>query len=148
MSKEKIEIKDSKSIININGSEYLYSILKLDKEDGIKIKLFESKPKTNIYYEYKGSKSELTENIKILLLCENLDEMISILESIFNEGKAKFIEKEEKYFVELEFNAMGKSKKSLIQFIKYETKDPINELNDKINEIKIECKNLSTEIKK
>ena len=143
-----LSLNDKKNTISINGSEYLYSILKLDKEEGIKIKLFESTPKTNIYYEYEASTSELTKNIKILLLCENLDEMISILKSAFNEGKAKFIEKEEKYYIELTFEAIGKSKTSLIQFIKYEPKDPMTEINDKIKAIENECQNLSKEIEK
>ena len=143
-----LSLEDTKSTISINDSEYLYSILKLDKEEGIKIKLYEATPKTNIYYEYEGLTSELTKNIKILLLCENLDEMITTLKSSFNEGKAKFIEKEEKYYIELTFEAMGKSKTSLIQFIKYEPKDPMTEMNDKIKTIENECKNLSKEIEK
>ena len=108
IKKELNELQTPKGTININDSQYLYSILKLDKEEGIKIKLFESKPKVNIYYEYEGSISELTKNIKILLLCENLDEMITTLKAAFDEGKAKFVEKEEKYYIELSFEAMGK----------------------------------------
>ena len=48
-----LSLEDTKSTISINDSEYLYSILKLDKEEGIKIKLYEATPKTNIYYEYE-----------------------------------------------------------------------------------------------
>jgi len=141
-----LSLEATKNTISINDSEYLYSILKLEKEEGIKIKLIESTPKTNIYYEYEALTSELTKNIKVLLLCENLDEMIIILKTAFNEGKAKFIEKEEKYYIELTFEAMGKSKTSSIQFIKYEPKDPMTELIDKIKTIENECKNLSKEI--
>jgi hypothetical protein len=148
IKKELNELQTPKGTININDSQYLYSILKLDKEEGIKIKLFESKPKTNIYYEYEGSISELTKNIKILLLCENLDEIITTLKAAFDEGKAKFVEKEEKYYIELSFEAMGKSKISTIQLTKYEPKDPITELNDKIKKIEYECNNLSKEIDK
>ena len=141
-----LTMKSAKSIININGLEYIYSIQKLDKDEGIKIKLFESIPKTNIYYEYEASISELTKNIKILLLCENLDEMINLLITSFNEGKVKFIEKEEKYYIELQFEAIGKSKISIIELQKFEPKDPITEINDKIHLIENECKNLSKEI--
>ena len=71
--------------------------------------------------------------------------MITTLKSSFNEGKAKFIEKEEKYYIELTFEAMGKSKTSLIQFIKYEPKDPMTEMNDKIKtNVKIYQKKLKS----
>ena len=48
-------LQDIKPPIKINEIEYFYSISKLGKGEGIKIKFFESKPKTNIYYEYQAS---------------------------------------------------------------------------------------------
>ena len=100
--------QEAKSVLNINGLEYSYSISKLDKAEGLKIRLFESKPKANIYYEYEGTTPELTKSIKVLMLCEDLDEMISTLKATFDEGRTKFIEDNNKYYLELQFEAIGK----------------------------------------
>ena len=78
-------LKETEDFIMINDTPFSYSISKLAKEDGIKIKLYESKPKTNIYYEYEALTKELTSNIKFLVLCEDLDEMIIALKSAFDE---------------------------------------------------------------
>ena len=48
--------------------------------------------------------------------------MITTLKPSFNEGKTKFVEKEEKYYIELTFDEMEKKKTSIIQFTKYELK--------------------------
>ena len=132
--------------LKINDLDYSYSISKLEKVEGIKIKLFESKPKTNIYYEYEATTSELTNNIKFLLLCEDLDEMVSTLKEAFDKGHVKFLEETGKYYIELQFEAMGKSKIHKIEFIKYEPKDPLTELSDKIITIQNDIKNISKEI--
>ena len=63
----------------------------LETGEGIKIKLFEANPRTNIYYEYEASTSQLTNSIKTLLICEDLDEMITTLKMAFDEGRAKFL---------------------------------------------------------
>ena len=139
-------LQDLKPPITINGIEYFYSISKLEKTEGIKIKLFESKPKTNIYYEYEASILELTNDIKFLLLCENLDEMISSLKKAFNEGKAKYLEENQKYYIEFHFEAMGKSKTNKIEFKKFVQKDPIAELKEKIELMQSDYKNLAKEI--
>ena len=132
--------------ILINNSDFSYSISKSEDEKGIKIKLCESEPKTNIYYEYQATTSQLSNSIKALLLCEDLDEMISTLKSAFDEKRAKFLEEQDKSFIEFTFEAMGKSKAYKIEFKKYEPKDPLTELNDKITAIQNDCKNLSKEI--
>ena len=153
MSKEEVvdspggkTLEGSKATILINDSEFSYSISKLETGEGIKIKLFESKPRTNIHYEYEASTSQLTSSIKTLLICEDLDEMITTLKMAFDEGRAKFLQEHDKSFIELSFEAMGKSKVYKIEFTKYEPKDPLTELNDKITTIQNECKNLSKEI--
>ena len=138
--------QEAKSVLNINGLEYSYSISKLDKAEGIKIKLFESNPGTNIYYEYEGTSSELTKSIKVLMICEDLDKMISTIKTTFDEGRTKFIEDNNKYYLELQFEEIGKSKVYKIEFIKYDPKDSLTELNNIINtvqnDIKI-CENLN-----
>jgi len=139
-------LESSKSTILINDSEFSYSISKLEKDEGIKIKLFESNPRTNIYYEYEASTSQLTSSIKTLLICEDLDEMITTLKMAFDEGRAKFLQEHDKSFIELCFEAMGKSKVYKIEFTKFEPKDPLTELNDKITTMQNEYKNLSKEI--
>ena len=118
----------------------------LETGEGIKIKLFEANPRTNIYYEYEASTSQLTNSIKTLLICEDLDEMITTLKMAFDEGCAKFLQEHYKSFIELSLEAMGKSKVYKIEFNKFEPKDLLTELNDKIMTIQNECKNLSKEI--
>ena len=53
-------LSEDNSTIQINNSYFSYSISKSEKEEGIKIKLYESQPKTNIYYEYEATTSQLT----------------------------------------------------------------------------------------
>ena len=118
----------------------------LEAGEGIKIKLFEANPRTNIYYEYEASTSQLTNSIKTLLICEDLDEMITTLKMAFDEGCAKFLQEHYKSFIELSLEAMGKSRVYKIEFNKFEPKDLLTELNDKIMTIQNECKNLSKEI--
>jgi len=60
--------------------------------------------------------------------------------------KVKFEEEEGKYYIELEFEAMGKTKISTLELTKFEPKDPIIELNDKIKNIENDIKNLSIQI--
>ena len=139
-------LQDITSPITINGIEYFYSISKLKKGEGLKIKLFESKPKTNIYYEYEAATSELTNEIKFLLLCEDLDEMIIALKTAFNEGRAKYLEENQKCYIEFQFEAMGKSKKNKIEFKKLVQKDPITELKETITLMQTDYKNLAKEV--
>lgn len=72
--------------------------------------------------------------------------MITTLKPSFNEGKTKFVEKEEKYYIELTFEAMEKKKNKYNTIYKIWAKDPLAELDDKINTIENECNNLSKEI--
>jgi len=139
-------LQDITSPITINGIEYFYSISKLEKDKGVKIKLFESKPKTNIYYEYEAATSELTNEIKYLLLCEDLDEMIIALKTAFNEGRAKYLEENQKCYIDFQFEAMGKSKKNKIEFKKFVQKDPITELKEAITLMQTDYKNLAKEV--
>ena len=139
-------LQDLKPPIIINGITYFYSISKLENEKGVKIKLFESKPKTNIYYEYEAPTLELTNNIKFLLLCENLDEMITSLKKAFNEGRARYLEENKKCYIEFQFEAMGTSKKNKIEIKKLIQKDPITELKETISLMQFDYKNLAKEI--
>ena len=41
--------------------------------------------------------------------------MISIIKNIFNEGRVKFLEENNKYYIELYFEIMGKSKTNKIE---------------------------------
>ena len=139
-------LSEDNSTIQINNSYFSYSISKSEKEKGIKIKLYESQPKTNIYYEYEATISQLTNSIKTLLICEDLDEMITTLKAAFDEKRAKFLEEKDKSFIEFNFKAIGKSKTYKIEFKKYEPKDTLTEINDKITAIHNDCKNLYNEI--
>ena len=130
----------------INEIEYIYSVTKLKEKEGVTIKLFESKPKTNIYYLYEADIEKLTKDIKVLLICEDLEEMIATLIDTFNERKVTFLEQENKYYLELKFGAIGKTKTSKIELTKYKQKDKLSELSDKINELENEYNKLNKEI--
>ena len=82
-------LEEERSTLKINDSEYLYFITKSEKDDGIKIKLSDTSPISSIYYQYEASKSKLKEDIQILAYYESLDEMISVIKSIFDKGKPK-----------------------------------------------------------
>ena len=126
--------------IMINNIEYANQITKLENKEGLQIKLIEKKPKENIYFIYEAETSKIIKDIKFLSFCENIDEMIEILNKIFFEEKAKVEEKEGKYYIELKFELMGIPKTSKIEIIKNEPKNPIVELNEKIKIIEINLK--------
>ena len=130
----------------INNFPFSYSISKLEKGDGIKIKLYESKTLINVYYIYEALTQELTGNFKFLSLHKNLDEIIITLKKAFDEKRVNFTEENNKYFIEFQFKAMGKSDKNKIEFKKFEQKNPIDELNKKISSIHNDYKNLYKEI--
>ena len=121
----KVPAKEEEKKIIINENEYSYLISKSDKNDSLTIKLFESTPKTNIYFLYEAPISKLIKDIKLLSICENVEEMINSLNEVFNQGNAKFEENDGKYYLELQFSGLGISKKSVIELIKYESKKPM-----------------------
>ena len=85
-----LTIKKEEEFIMINNFPFSYSISKLEKGDGIKIKLYESKPSINVYYMYEALIQELTCNIKFFSLYKNLDEIITCFKKAFDEKKGKF----------------------------------------------------------
>ena len=125
----------------IDNSPFSYLISKLDKEEGIIIKLSESKPKTNIYYTYEALTEQIIKDIKILYSCESIEEMILFLKEVFDKGKAKVENKEGKY--ELLFEGFGKAKKSVVELKKFEPKDPLAGLNDRIKNIEERFENIT-----
>ena len=72
--------------INIEGVYYKYNITKDEKENMINIQLSEEKPNKNITFLYKASSEKIVKDIKALILCENIDEMIISLQDMFNKG--------------------------------------------------------------
>ena len=138
---EKVELKgeaiEEENSMKLNGLKY--DIIKID--EGIKIKL--SEPKGGIYYEYEASKTKLKEDIQILLNCENINDMFSTIKSIFDEGRVKFFEENNKYYIELYFETTGQYKNYKIELNKH---DYISELNNKINIIEKDIKNIYKEI--
>ena len=145
--KVKNDNKNKESTIMIKDIEYTYSISKLKDKEGIIIKLNELKPKTNIYYLYQAEKAKLTQDIKAFLMFEDIKEMITTLKDIFEEGNVKFEEKEDKYFLEMKFVIENKEKTSKIELNKYEQKDKLTELNEKMQILENKYNNLIEEIK-
>ena len=80
------------------------------------------------------------------MICEDLDKMISTIKTAFDEGRTKFIEDNNKYYLELQFEAIWKSEVYKIEFIKYDPKDSLTELNERITTIQNDIINLSKEI--
>ena len=85
-----LTIKKEEEFIMINNFPFSYSISKLEKGDGIKVKLYESKPSINVYFMYEALIQELTSNIKFFSLYKNLDEIITCFKKAFDEKKGKF----------------------------------------------------------
>ena len=110
--------------ISIENVEYVYSISKLEKEEGISIKLTEAKPNKNITFKYEGSTDKITKDIKILSACDNLEEMLNDLQDIFINDKITVEKREEKYYMVLEISKKEKLKKYEIELKKEE---PIDE---------------------
>ena len=99
--KNQIPSKDSKKII-IEDVEYIYSISKLENKDGISIILKELKHKKNIKFIYEALKDKLTNDIKQLLVCENIDEMINIIKDMIDTGNITVEKREDKYIMIIE----------------------------------------------
>jgi len=90
---EKIEEPKVKNI-SIEEIEYKYTIDKMKNKDGISITLSEVKPDKNITFTYQASSEKIIKDIKLLSMCENLDEQIELLKDIFNEDKIEVKKKE------------------------------------------------------
>ena len=85
--------KENIKYITIKGVEYKYLITKMENEDGISIKLSEVKPDKNITFDYHSLAKKISEDIKFLSLCDNIEEMINSLYDMINKGKVTVEEK-------------------------------------------------------
>ena len=128
--------------IYINGIKYFYSISKSDKEKLI-IKLYDATNKINIYYSYSGDIAKLKRDIRFLDFCENLNDIISCLNDIFNKGNAQVDKIEGKYYLQLKYIESGINISSTIQLFKHDNKnEDNNEIEDRINKIENDYKEL------
>ena len=126
-------MKEGRNKIIINEIEYSYLISKSEDNDSLTIKLYESIPKTNIYFLYQAQKSKLKKDIAVLSLYDdNIEAMITSLNEVFSQGNAKFEEMSGKYFLKLKFGEIDILKKSVIELIKCEPVDPIIDLKNRI----------------
>ena len=122
------------STITIEGVEYTYTINKDEKENEIIIQLSEAKPDKYITFMYRSSAEKIVKTIKLLLVCENIDEMIISLHDIFINGNITVEKKDEKYIMKIEATGFGKKTKYEIEL---EKNDPVIDDNTKIlNKIK------------
>ena len=134
--------------INIEGVEYTYSIAQMGNENGISITLSEVKPDKNITFTYQALSDKIIKDIKLLLLCGNLDEMINTLKDIFNERKIEVKKKEEKYIMIIEVDILGKISKYEIELKKNEPIDEKNDILLRIKEMEKKYKEIKEEINK
>ena len=135
--------------INIKGEDYKYSIKKMEKENGIIIRLSEVKPCKNITFTYEALRDKVIKDIKILYIYENIDEMINALNDIFNKGKITVEEKDKKYIMKIDVSLLDKLSEYQIELEKHDQneKQPkillkLKEMNDKYNELKEEINNI------
>ena len=133
----------------INGINYSYSISKSEKDkDSLIIKLFDSTNKSNNYYTYEGNITKIKKDIKYIDFCENLDEIISLLNDIFNKRNVQIEEKHGEYKLKLTFNFSGITKLSTIQLTKnnntHEIQEAKTKLEDKINKLENNYKDLNS----
>ena len=129
--------------VEINGTEYLYSITKLNEPKGISIKL-ESIFNKDVYFLYNASEEQIKENIRILYLCRDINHMIETLKDAFDQKRVK-IEQTNKMI--LEFNKyLNNEQKFEIKLEKHEPLNPLNDLNEKIKNLDKKCSELMKEI--
>ena len=132
--------------INIKGEKYKYSITKMEKENGIMIKLSEVKPKKNITFIYEAQRDKIIKDIKILYIYENIDEMIKTLSDIFNKGKITVEEKDNKYIMKIDFSILDKLSEYEIELEKHEPNEKQPKILLKLKEIDNKYKELKEEI--
>jgi len=132
--------------IYINGINYSYSITKSEKnKELLIIKLYDSTNKSNKYFTYIGNISKLKKDIKFLELFENLDEIISCLNNIFNKGNAQveYISGLDIYNLNLQLIISGNIKNSTIKLNKHDPNhESYNELKDKVNKLEYKYEDL------
>ena len=132
--------------ISIENVEYTYLITKLEKEDGISIKLSELKPNKNISFIYEASTDKIKNDIKKLYICENIEEIICDLNDIFLKDKIIVEKREEKYIMIIETMINEKIKKYEIDLLKKESIDKYTKLLLKLNDISTNFKEIQEEI--
>ena len=140
--------QEIKKIIIIEDIEYIYSISKLENKDGISIILKELKHKKNIKFIYEALKDKLTNDIKQLLVCENIDEMINIIKDMIDTGNITVEKREDKYFLIINLYTFEKISKYEIELKKQEPIDEKNELLIKLNDMDNKFQLLQEEINK
>ncbi len=134
MENDLFQYKNIKKII-IENIEYIYSISKFENKDGISIILKELKPNKNIKFIYEALKDKLTNDIKQLLVCENIDEMINTLKDMIDTGNIIVEKRVDKYIMIIETCIFKKISKYEIELKKIEPIDEKNELLIKLNDI-------------
>ena len=134
----------------INGIYYSYSISKSEKDkDSLTIKLYDSTNESNIYFTYNGDLYKLKRDIKLLEVCENLDEIIICLNDIFNKGNAQVEENHGEYNLKLLYIISGITKLGNIHLIKHDIKnEEKSDLEDKIKKLEDNYKDLYNKYEK
>ena len=83
---------------------------------------------------YRSSTEKIVKTIKVLFVCENIDEMIISLQDMFNKGNIIVEKKDEKYIMKIEATSFGKKVKYELEL---EKNEPVIDDNTKIlNKIK------------
>ena len=145
-NKEEAPTIKGEKTINIEDTDFIYEISKTENEEGITIKLSGENPDKRITFIYQAKTEKIVKDIKALIICDNIEEIITSLQEIFNTGKIEVIKEEEKYVMKIEVSAFGKVSKYQLLLEKTEElidekeslKKKISELEYKYNEIKKE----------
>ena len=129
--------------IFINGIKYSYLITKSEKEkESLIVKLYDAKNNQKNNFTYEATVQKIIKDIKFLSLCDNLDEMIVSLNNVFSLGNAKVEENHGIFNLELKYIVTGISKKCIIKLIKHDPKNPMRELEIKIDKLENKYKEL------
>ena len=134
--------------IKIENKEYSYLISKIDKEEGISIELKEIKPDKNIIFKYEALLNKIIQDIKPLAACENIEEMINILNESFFKNKIIVEKREEKYIMIIEIQTFGKMKNYEIELKKIVQIDDKKVLLSRIENIESKFELIQQEINK
>ena len=145
MQNNQPQSKEIKKII-IEDVEYACSISKWGNKDGISLILKEVKPNKNIKFIYEALKDQLTNDIKQLLVYENLDKMVNALKDMIDTGNIIVKKIEDKYYMIIEIIIIRQKSKYIIELKKQEPVDE-NELLIKLKDVDNKFQMIQEEIK-
>ena len=119
--------------IFINGIAYLHSIDKLDNDELI-IKLYDLSKKSKIYFTYEGDILKIKKDIKFFDFHDNLDDIITHLNNLFNKKYVEAKENNGEYSLQLIDIISGIKKSGNIKLVKKNVNNKSSNQSEKTSE--------------